>query len=63
MTAQKANLSIAVQPKPMQAYGEQVLDIVKRKNIPHKTVHVNSDGHIVIDKEHDPELYDWAVNG
>ena len=51
------------QPKPMQTYGEQVLEIVKRKNIPHKAVDVNPDGHIVVDKDKDPELYDWAVNG
>ena len=74
MTAQKANLSVEVdidvaerqlpfQPKPMQTYGEQVLEIIKRKNIPHKTVDVDSDGHIVVDKDKDPELYDWAVNG
>jgi DNA-damage-inducible protein J len=51
------------QPVPAQTYGEQVLDIIKRKNIPHKTVEVNAKGHIIADKDKDPELYDWAVNG
>ena len=51
------------QPTVAQTYGEQVLDIIKRKNIPHKAVEVNADGHIIVDKDKDPELYDWAVNG
>jgi DNA-damage-inducible protein J len=42
---------------------EQVQDIIKLKNIPHKAVLVNEDGHIIADKGQDPELYDWAVNG
>ena len=46
-----------------QIYGEQLLDTIKRKNIPHKTVEVNAEGHIIVDKDKDPELYDWAVNG
>ena len=58
-----AERQLPFQPKPMQTYGEQVLEIVKRKNIPHKTVDVDSNGHIVVDKDKDPELYDWAVNG
>ena len=51
------------QPTVAQAYGEQMLEIIKRKNIPHKTVEVNAEGHIIVDKDKDPELYDWAVNG
>jgi len=42
---------------------EKLLDAIKRKNIPHKTVEVNAEGHIVADKDKDPDLYDWAVNG
>ncbi|MCL2077030.1 MAG: type II toxin-antitoxin system RelB/DinJ family antitoxin [Oscillospiraceae bacterium] len=51
------------QPTVAQTYGEQLLDIIKRKNIPHKAVNINAEGHIVADKDKDPELYDWAVNG
>ena len=58
-----AERRLPFQPKPMQTYGEQVLEIVKRKNIPHKTMDVDADGNIVVDKDKDPELYDWAVNG
>jgi len=51
------------QPTVALTYKEQLLDAIKRKNIPHRKVEVNSDGHIIVDKEKDPELYDWAVNG
>ena len=42
---------------------EQILEIIKRKNIPHKTVDIDENGNIIVDKNKDPELYDWAVNG
>jgi DNA-damage-inducible protein J len=58
-----AERRLPFQPTVVQTYGEQVLDIIKRKNIPHKTAHVNEDGHIIADKDKDPDLYDWAVNG
>jgi len=58
-----AERRLPFQPVLAQTYGEQVLDIIKRKNIPHKTVEVNDEGHIIVDKDKDPELYDWAVNG
>ncbi len=43
--------------------GKQLLDLIKEKNIPHKSVEVNAEGHIIVDKNIDPELYDWGVNG
>jgi hypothetical protein len=42
---------------------EQIIAIIKKKNIPRKAVEVNEKGHIIVDKDKDPELYDWAVNG
>ena len=42
---------------------EQLLAAIKRKNIPNKILEVNAEGHIIVDKDKDPELYDWAVNG
>jgi len=58
-----AEKRLPFQPTAAQTYGEQVLELIKKKNIPHKTIEVNSKGHIIADKEKDPELYDWAVNG
>jgi len=58
-----AERRLPFQPTVAQTYGEQVLELIKRRNIPNKAVEVNKDGHIIIDKDKDPELYDWAVNG
>ena len=46
-----------------RAYGEQLLDIIARKNIPNITLPADENGNAFIDKERYPELYDWAVNG
>ena len=51
------------QPAIAKTHDEQGLDIIKNKNIPHKLVEVNEEGHIIVDKDKDPDLYDWAVNG
>jgi DNA-damage-inducible protein J len=51
------------QPEAAMTLDEQLLDVIKQKNIPHKTVEVNAHGNIVADKEKDPDLYDWALNG
>jgi len=50
-------------PEPAPTNGERLLAAIKRKCIPHKAVEVNAEGHIIVDKDKDPELYDWAVNG
>ena len=66
MTTTKATLTerqIPFQPRSGLSLDEQLLSAIKNKNIPHKTVNVNDQGHIIVDKETDPELYDWAVNG
>jgi predicted ArsR family transcriptional regulator len=55
--------TIPFQPEPLPSNGEQLLAAIGRKNIPHKKVEVNAEGHIIADKDIDPELYDWAVNG
>ena len=51
------------QPAVDQTYGEQALDIIRRKNIPNITLPADENGNAYIDKEQHPELYDWAVNG
>lgn len=58
-----AERRLPFQPTVAKTYGEQALDIINRKNIPHKAVEVNADGHIIVDKDKDPDLYDWAVHG
>jgi len=51
------------QPSVAETYGEQLLDITKRKNIPNITLPADENGNAYIDKERYPDLYDWAVNG
>ena len=46
-----------------QTYGNQLLDLIKQKNIPNVTLPTDENGHAYIDKEKHPDLYDWAVNG
>ena len=41
----------------------QLLDIIKRKNIPNVTLAEDENGHAYIDKNKYPDIYDWAVNG
>ena len=58
-----AERQIPFQPRSGLSIDEQLLAAIKAKNIPRKTVNVNAQGQIIVDKENDPELYDWAVNG
>ena len=51
------------EPKVPQTHAEQILYHIERLGIPTITVDVNDEGHILVDKDKDPELYDWAVNG
>ena len=54
---------IPFQPKSGLSLDEQLVSALKARNIPRKTVDVNAEGHIIVDKDKDPDLYDWAVNG
>ena len=58
-----AERRLPFQPAVAQTYGEQMLDIIKLKNIPNITLPADENGHAYIDKGLYPELYDWAVNG
>ena len=58
-----AERRLPFQPTVAQTYGEQALDIIRRKNTPNITLPADENGNVYIDKEEHPELYDWAVNG
>jgi len=51
------------QPSVAQSSSNDLLDLIKRKNIPNVTLLADENGHAYIDKEKHPDLYDWAVNG
>lgn len=42
---------------------EQIVAAIKKRNAPHIRLECDENGNILIDKEKDPELFDWAVNG
>ena len=51
------------QPSLRPTLSEQILSVIKEKNIPEVTLECDENGNVIIDKEKHPELYDWAVNG
>jgi len=55
--------ALPFQPEPIPSTGEQVLAVIKRKDIPNITLRADENGHALIDKEKHPGLYDWAVRG
>ena len=54
--------TVPFQSTVAQTYGEQMLDLIKRRNIPNITLPADANGHAYIDKEKHPELYDRTVN-
>ena len=55
--------TLPFQPEPLPSNGQLLQAAIERANIPHKSVDISPEGHIIVDKDKDPELYDWAVNG
>ena len=49
------------QPTVAQTYGEQMLELIKRKNLPNTTLPADENGYAYIDKEKHPELYERMV--
>ncbi|GHU51268.1 hypothetical protein AGMMS49975_04140 [Clostridia bacterium] len=42
---------------------EKIIRAIALCNIPVRELDVDENGHIIVDKDKDPDLYDWAVNG
>ncbi|MCL2099636.1 MAG: type II toxin-antitoxin system RelB/DinJ family antitoxin [Oscillospiraceae bacterium] len=51
------------QPEASLTLDEQIIAVIKSKNIPLINLETNEKGQIIIDKNKHPDLYDWAVNG
>jgi DNA-damage-inducible protein J len=51
------------QPVVNPTLDEQLLSAIINKNIPKVKLESDGNGNIIIDKESNPEDYDWAVNG
>ncbi|GHU51277.1 hypothetical protein AGMMS49975_04180 [Clostridia bacterium] len=57
-----------VEERPDTPYDELTLDEkiirqIKWLKLPVRKLDVDENGHIIVDKDKDPDLYDWAVNG
>ena len=51
------------QPSSSLTLDEQLIAALKKSNPKRVKLEVNENGSIIVDKDKDPELYDWAVNG
>ena len=55
--------TLPFQPEPLPTNKEQMLALIKSKNIPNITLSADENGHAFIDKEKHPDLYSWASEG
>jgi addiction module RelB/DinJ family antitoxin len=55
--------ALPFQPEPLPSTGEQLLAAIKRNGTPNITLPADKNGHALIDRNTNPELYDWAVEG
>jgi DNA-damage-inducible protein J len=51
------------QPEPLPAPDEKLIKALQNKKIQIVELESDGKGNIIIDKEKNPELYDWGVNG
>lgn len=54
---------VPFQPTSGLSLDEQIVQAIKAKNAPYYSLDCDDDGNILVDKEKNPELYDWAMNG
>jgi DNA-damage-inducible protein J len=55
--------ALPFKPEVAPTLDEQLVAAIKAKNIPVIDFDVDENGNIFVDKDKDPALYDWAVNG
>ena len=58
-----AERRLPFQPVVNPTLDEQLIEVIKKKNIPPVKLEVDGNGHVLIDKDKHLELYDWAANG
>jgi DNA-damage-inducible protein J len=58
-----AERRLPFQPIVNLTIDEQIIGAIAAKNIPKVKLESDGNGNIIIDKESNPEDYDWAVNG
>jgi DNA-damage-inducible protein J len=55
--------TLPFQPEPLPSSGEQLLAAIKSRDIPNVTLPADENGGALIDREKQPELFDWAEKG
>ena len=58
-----AEQRLPFQPASNLTLDEQLIAALKKSNPKRVKLEVDESGSIIIDKDKDPELYNWAVNG
>jgi len=53
----------ALKPTAEPTLDEQIIAAALKRNPKRVTLKTNEKGHVIIDKDLHPDLYDWAVNG
>jgi DNA-damage-inducible protein J len=51
------------QPEAALTLDEQLIEAIRKKNIPEVRLECDENGNLIVDKEKHPEVYDWLVNG
>jgi DNA-damage-inducible protein J len=51
------------QPEAAMTLDEQLIEAIRRKNIPEVRLESGENGNLYVDKEKHPETHDWLVNG
>ena len=49
--------------QPLEICGNDILDLIRQKNIPNVTLSADENGNAYVDKDEHPDIYDWVVNG
>jgi len=65
--SKKTNINIKIEENAEEAnektLEEQLIEAILKNNPIEIELPVDENGHIIIDKELYPDIYDWAVNG
>jgi DNA-damage-inducible protein J len=51
------------QPEAALTLDEQLIEAIRKKNIPEVRLESDESGNLYVDKEKHPEIYDWLING
>jgi DNA-damage-inducible protein J len=51
------------QPEAALTLDEQLIEAIRKKNIPEVRLESDENGNLCVDKEKHPETHDWLVNG